>query len=237
MRNLIARTAAVVVFVLPTFSSAQVTLTSNLNAVAVTANVGSTAINATFNGFGTTKVGAFKLTLGAPLGGTVVDNYCVDLNNYFYNGQHYSANLTLLSSSYADIASRTRQGMTLGSGATGISLYLKLAWLADKFATESTTQWGGIQGAIWDLEAPGTPISPTLNPSVQYWLTQVASANLSSIDRTKWAVVTDVTVHGAKGGAQEFLIRTNVVPEPSTYALMATGCIGLTILARRRSRA
>ncbi len=236
MRKLLALTAAALLLA-PLTARAQLNVPSNVSATPVTAQIGPNAITATFNGAPgfTTKVGPLQMTFGGIFGSAVASIYCVDLNNSFANGQSYASNITLLSSSYSDIATRTRQGLSYNdNGATGLYLYLKMAWLADKFSTESQSQWAGIQGAIWHLESRYTPAGGTTNPNVQFWLDQVVNANLEVLNRDGWAVVTDVSVTGPEGGVQEFLVRTNVVPEPSTYALMLTGFAGLTLLARRR---
>jgi PEP-CTERM motif len=239
MRTFFALTAALAIAAAPTSAAAQLNLPANVSNTPVTARIGTKAISTTYNGAPgfSTKVGPLQMTFGGIFGSAIADMYCVDLNNSFYNGQNYTANITLLSSSNSDIATRTRQGMSYNdNGGSGLYLYLKMAWLADKFSTESQTQWAGIQGAIWHLESRYTPLGGTMNPNVQFWLDQVVHADLMQVNRNGWAVVTDVNVRGPLGGAQEFLVRTNVVPEPSTYALMITGFAGLAAFARRRSR-
>jgi PEP-CTERM motif len=235
MRTLIALSAAVALIALPTAATAQLTLTGNVSATPVTANVGSTAIPGSFNGApGSTMVGPFQMTFGGIFGSAVHDIVCVDLNNSFYNGQSYSANLTLLSSTDGALTMRTRQGMYYGNDFTSHFVYLKMAWLAEHLYTQPTEDWAGIQGAIWHISTGWNPLGGETNPNVQHWLDLVYAADLSSVNQNSWAVVTDVNVTGAEGGVQEFLVRTNVVPEPATYLMMATGLLGLGLIARRR---
>lgn len=201
----------------------------------VTAFTGTQAVSASYNyGPTNTLVGPFSMQFGGIFGSAIADVYCVDLANGFADGQSYTANLTVLSNDAAMFASRTRIGMTFNDGGWAHHLYVKMAWLAGNFDTAPTTQWQGIQGAIWSLMG-GTP-NASLNADVDYWMDLVMAADLSTVDQNAWAVVTDASVTGPNGGAQEFLVRANVVPEPSTYALMLTGIAGLALVARRRRR-
>jgi PEP-CTERM motif/Thioester domain len=238
MRKLIALSAAVALYALPTAATAQLTVTGNVSATPVIASVGTTAIAATFNGApGSTMVGPFQMTFGGIFGSAIHDIVCVDLNNTFYNGQSYSANLTLLSSTDGALTTRTRQGMYYGNDFTSHYVYLKMAWLAEHLYTQPNAEWSGIQGAIWHISTGWNPFGGDTNPNVQHWLDLVYAADLSTVNQNSWAVVTDVNVTGAEGGVQEFLVRTNVVPEPSTYLMLATGLLGVALIARRRRMA
>lgn len=218
----------------PSVTRAQLTLVANTTAPVV-ANVGTSAINATFNGApGTAMVGPFSMTFGGIFGSAIQPIFCVDLPNHFTDGQAYDARITLLSSVDLDIASRTRQGLTYGNAFTSRLVYTKMAWLANLLDSQPTEDWAGIQGAIWHVGTSWTPFGGVTNPNVQFWLDQVYAADLSTVDANAWAIVTDVNVTGPDGGVQEFLVRANVVPEPSTYALMLTGFAGLVVLSRRR---
>jgi hypothetical protein len=233
MRFALAIAAAALV-ISPSTSAAQLTVSANANAPVI-ASIGSRAVFATFNGDpGSTHVGPFSMTFGGIFGSAIQDIVCVDLHNFFFDGQAYTARLTLLSSGDADLISRTRRGLTLGDAASTRQSYLQMAWLADQFASQPTTSWAGIQGAIWHAGTGATPFGGTTNPDVQFWLDQLSSADLSTVNASAWVVVTDDAVTGPNGGAQEFLVRSNVVPEPSTYALMLTGFAGLVMVSRRR---
>lgn len=233
MRFALAIAAAALV-VSPSRGAAQLSVSANTNA-AVVASIGASAVFATFNGDpGSTHVGPFEMTFGGIFGSAIEEIVCVDLNNFFFDGQAYTARLTLLSSSDTDLVSRTRRGLTLGDRASTRLSYLQMAWLADQFASQPTTSWAGIQGAIWHGGTGATPIGGTTNPDVQFWLDRLNSADPSAVNVSARVVVTDDTVTGPEGGAQEFLVRANVVPEPSTYALMLTGFAGLVFLSRRR---
>lgn len=233
MMRLIAALSAALVL-LPAPSAAQLTLTGNTSAPVV-AHTGSTAISATFNGApGAAMVGPFSMTFGGIFAAAIQPVVSVDLNNSFADGQAFAANVTLLSSTDFDLTTRTRQGMWYGNGYSSRQSYLAMAWLANLLDSQPTTDWAGIQGAIWNVGTAWNPLGGTTNPGVQFWLDQLAAADLSTVDANAWAIVTDVNATGKIGGAQEFIVRANVVPEPSTYALMLTGFAGLVVVARRR---
>ncbi|MBC7842319.1 MAG: PEP-CTERM sorting domain-containing protein [Gemmatimonadaceae bacterium] len=234
MRNLLRLAVAATLLSAPGTVVAQ-TFTSNVSATQVAATVGTYSVAYQFADVGTQRVGPYALTFDM-FDGAIKAIVCVDFNNHFQNAAPYLANLTLLSSDAATMASRTRVGQVLG-GDVGLTRYTKMVWLALQFETEPTTQWGGIHGAIWSLQGAAGGPAVAQNPSIQFWLDQLAGADLSTVDLGGFAVVTDTRTLNGLGGSQEFLVRSNVVPEPSTYLLLATGMLGVAILARRRRRA
>jgi len=233
MRLLLA-VASAAVLTLPLTASAQLELTRNVRNTNVTVNTGSVAVTAYYAEGFVEPAGALKMQFNM-FSKPLQQIFCVDFNNAYWDGANYNANVTLLSSSAADIGLLTRQGQALGGG-NAFAKYLQMAWLADNFGSAPKAEWAGIQGAIWNIGS-GKP-SSALNTNVLAWLNKVSAADLSTVSRNGWAIVTDVNVARGKGGVQEFLVRTTgpaaVVPEPSTYALMATGLIGLAMLSRRR---
>jgi hypothetical protein len=113
--------------------------------------------------------------------------------------------------------------------------------------------WSGIHAAIWSITsaAPGvgwpTPTTPFMDagdgilaqalalPFVQMALSY---QSVQGFDGSEWSVLSARTASGTldtrDASAQEFLVHTTVTPEPSTYALLATGLLFIVGLGRKR---
>jgi hypothetical protein len=237
MRKFLALTA-VALMAAPTVASAQLSITSNVANTSVTAfHDPSRTIAVSYNqvGGGTFGQVAGPLRATFNLFGSAItsDVYCVDLLNGLDDGNARLSNITILNSSTTTLGALTRIGQTSG-GSAALTTYRKMAWLASQMTVANQANWAGIQGAIWNLES-GLPAT-SVNSNVATWVNLANTTNLSSFNLAGWAVVTQTTTMNGQAGRQELLVplSVNVVPEPSTYALMATGLIGLVGFARRR---
>jgi hypothetical protein len=147
-----------------------------------------------------------------------INLFCVDVLNSIKFGQTWTGAFTRLTS--GDF-SATRHGISAKSS------YEKAAYLASQYRAQGvqTSQWGGIQAAVWNLLNPGNPnggTNPTANSSEAYWLAQADSWYLGggarNFDFSRWSIVTDVDGAGVVSGrgTQEFLTDTTATPEPET---------------------
>ena len=200
------------------------------------------------------NVGTMFPGVGNPGQSKTITMFCVDFMNEVTFNQTWTANVSPLAGSSLGL---TREP-------TGVAGYRKAVWLADQFSVQAPQYWGGIQSAIWDIfGAPGFDGNPVKDAQQQvvatdahnadYWTAQAdafaASTAFGTYDYSRWAVITATGAAGLRqgGGPQEFLsedvmptnspgVAGQVVPEPATVALVATGVGGVAFVVRRRRR-
>lgn len=186
-------------------------------------------------------VGPFWGTLTSDPTKPTIDLFCVDVLNAINFGHTWSANFTNLASGNLGL---TRHGDAKAAQ------YQQAAFLASKFNSPgvTTSQFGGLQAAIWNLLNPGYPFggANVLSTSSEaYWLAQAnawhTGGGASSFDFSKWTIVTDAGAAGQVSGygTQEFLtssLNTSVTPEPETWVLMGSGLLVIVGFAIKRGR-
>ena len=155
--------------------------------------------------------------------GPVTDIFCVDFNNEAITST-YTAWFTNLGT---DALTDTRLG------SSGLSQYLKAAFLAQQIKSYSYTsdQVADINGAIWQIMS-GEPTYRYVNSAwnsagITSWV-NLANASWQNVNASNWVVVTKTCAAGAgnatpDGCSQEFI--TQVTPEPATLLLLGTGLL------------
>jgi hypothetical protein len=176
-------------------------------------------------------------------GQPTVDIWCVDFFHEVSNNQTWNANLTNLGS--GDLSNT--YGMRFRGWSEGIAeeRYKAAAWLATQFIvppSDNKGQWPELQAAIWSLmgkNADGSstafPLSwvPGVQTNAQGWMgAAIAASQGGQVNGSEWTVISDV--RGSSYATQEFIARYNVVPEPATLILFATGLVAIAGLAYYR---
>lgn len=185
-------------------------------------------------------VGPYALQLAGEPGQPIIDAFCVDFENYAYTGSSgWTANINNLGSG---TMSETRQWATYGNASVVQARYQAAAYLVSKMNPGNAADWWKYHGAAWIVMSGPTltstdkfhsPFMTSLSAAQQAevlaLVNEALNTGYATVNAADWAVITPAGVPNS----QEFV--TNVVPEPETILLLASGLLALGIAAYVRS--
>jgi hypothetical protein len=138
---------------------------------------------------------------------------------------------------YGPLVSKYQESGPGSVGGLTINKLNAAAWMTTQFAAAPQAQWDEMHVAMWsifwEVGANGLPNYATYggSPTAAQWYTQ--AMNNVSFDASAFRLLTPVTENGTFDTSRQVFIA-QVVPEPSTYALMGAGLLALGVVARRR---
>lgn len=146
--------------------------------------------------------------------GLLFEAFCYDISRSVSPGNTWVANVYNI------------PDMNLGDGFFDVPLnYQKEAYLATLYGQVSTSQWGSIQFAAWNLMNSSAP-----DISGQTTYLNLAATQGQSFNANNWYALEDVN-----GVKQSFLVRNIVnTPEPKSFALMGIGLIALGLFSKKK---
>ena len=172
-----------------------------------------------------------------------VDIWCVDYFHEVHLGQVWQANFTNMGS--GDFSNTYGVRFRQWSDAIAEERYKAAAWLASKAIVPPSlaankTEWPQLQAAIWSLMGhnesgsilPSFDLASVTDESIRLGVDGLVNDALDhsgDVTGSEWTIISDV--RGSSNATQEFIAHYNVVPEPATILLLATGLAAVAGLA------